>query len=137
MGKFSNKLIPHTFVSLEEMICDVVDEYEDKESVGIYVPWDEVSDIIVALLSTGLFKPISIEWAYPEMNGYGAEYLITINDDGDFFVEPIWNTEHERYLSGDPEAVDAVFVSERVDINLIESLIEQGFVGMIHYNIED
>ena len=45
------------------------------------------------------------------MNGYGAEYLITINDDGDFFVEPIWNAEHERYLSGGPEADDAVFVS--------------------------
>ena len=37
MGKFSNKVIGHTFVSLEEMVCDIVEEYKDGEDIEIYV----------------------------------------------------------------------------------------------------
>lgn len=136
MGKFSNKVIEHTFVSLEEMVCDIVDEYKDKECIEIYVTCDEVADLAVALLSTGLFKPLSVEFAKPEINGYGFEYLVAIHDDGDFFVEPIWNEDKEIYLHGEPEYIDAVFVSDNVDINLVEHLIDEGYTGIIYYDFE-
>lgn len=137
MGKFSNKVIGHTFVSLEEMVCDIVEEYKDGEDIEIYVACDEVADLTVALLSTGLFTPLSIEFATPEINGYSFEYLIAIHNDGSFFVEKTWNEDKEMYLYGEPDYIDAVFVSDNVDINLVEHLINEGYNGIIYYDFGD
>ena len=55
MGKFSRNR-EYTFASLEELISSVVEEFDDGANVDIVLPWEEVNDILVALISTGKFK---------------------------------------------------------------------------------
>ena len=55
MGKFSRNR-EYTFVSMEEFISSAIEEYNDGANVDIVLPWDEVNDILVALISTGKFK---------------------------------------------------------------------------------
>ena len=55
MGKFSRNR-EYTFVSMEELISSVIEEYNDGANVDIVLPWKEVNDILVALISTGKFK---------------------------------------------------------------------------------
>lgn len=38
------------------------------------------------------------------------------------------------YLYGEPDYIDAVFVSDNVDINLVEHLINEGYNGIIYYD---
>ena len=136
MGKFSKRITDYTFGSLDGMVCDIVDEYKDKEFIEIYVSCDEVADLAVALFNTGLFKPVSVEFATPEIDGYRREYLIAIHSDGSLFIEKIWNEEKEIYLGSDPDYIDVVFASQKIDINLLEHLIDEGYKDIIYYDFE-
>ena len=135
MGKFSKRIRikNYTFGSLDGMVCDIVDEYKDKEDIEIYVSCDEVADLAVALFSTGLFRPVSIEFASPEIDGYCREYLIAIHRDGDLFIGKTWDEDKEIYLNSDPDYTDAVFASQKIDINLLEHLMDEGYSNIIYY----
>ena len=78
MGKFSRNR-EYTFASLEELILSVVEEFDDGADINIVITWEDVSKYLTALISTGKFSPYSIEFCYPDMNGYSYEYLISIN----------------------------------------------------------
>ena len=78
MGKFSRNR-EYTFASLEELISSVVEEFDDGADINIVITWEDVSKYLTALISTGKFSPYSIEFCYPDMNGYSYEYLISIN----------------------------------------------------------
>ena len=135
MTKYSDGTVQgYTFVSLEEMIFSIVDGYKKKRNIEIYAPWNETSDLIVALLSTGLFKPELLDWASKDMSGYGGEYQISINYDGIICVEPTWDYDEEKYIHGNFYKGMMVFVSDNVDINLIDTLIDDGYYGIIYYD---
>ena len=78
MGKFSRNR-EYTFVSLEELISSVIEEYNDGANVDIILPWTEVNDILVALISTGKFKLYSVDFGLPEVGGYDYEYSVSLS----------------------------------------------------------
>ena len=137
MGKFSRNR-EYTFVSMEELISSVIEEYNDGANVDIVLPWEEVNDILVALISTGKFKLCCVDFSLPEMDGYGYEYGISLShlDDDSLFVEKIYYPDNDRYTTFCSEATDIIFVSAGVPSVCYDSIIEDGCYT-IHYDIED
>lgn len=137
MSKFSRKR-EYSFVSLEELISEVMILFREGYDVQMLLPYQEVSDIMVALFSTGEFTPFSIDFAYPEMNNYTKEYLISLDhfDGNSMFVEPLWKDEIGQYISGDPSCVETVFISENASENLYNKYTREGYHTIL-FNIEN
>ena len=64
MGKFSRNR-EYTFVSLEELISSVIEEFNDGSDIDIVLPWEEVNDVITAIISTGKFKIYLFDYGLP------------------------------------------------------------------------
>ena len=129
MGKFSRNR-EYTFASLEEMITDIVEHFDEGMDIDILLTWEETQNFIIALISTGKFVPYDIEYAYPEVNGYSKEYQIALMklDIGNvMFVEPIWCEKNGKYLNGDPECVDISFISMDVSKELYDKYVDDGY----------
>lgn len=120
MGKFApKKITEYTFVSLEEMVSSVVEEFDDGNDIDIVLPWEDVVKVMVALISTGKFTPYYVNFGHPEMDGYAYEYSISVNhlNNNALFVEPIYNTDEGRYNTFCNETTDILFAS--IDISKI------------------
>ena len=136
MGKFSRKR-EYTFVSMEELISSAMEEYNDGANVDIVLPWEEVNDILVALISTGKFTIDFIEYGLPEMDNYTQEYTISLCHYGDaLYVEKTYNPDKDRYITFCSEAVDVVFVSAGVSLELYNNIIDDGCNSVL-FDIED
>lgn len=137
MGKFSRNSREYSFVSLEEMISDVMQEYNDKNDITIVLSYDEVPSLITALISTGKFTPQSLDWAYPEVNGYDKEYSISLmcSDGRELYVEKCWNEEKDIYYNSVGEA-DICFVSQNISKTLYDKICDEGG-NIILFDIDD
>lgn len=137
MSKFSRKC-EYSFVLLEELISEVMILFREKCNVQLVLSYQEVPDIMTALFSTGEFTPFSIDFAYPEMNGYTKEYLVSLDhfDGNSMFVEPLWKDEIGQYISGDPSCVETVFISENASENLYNKYTREGYHTVL-FNIEN
>ena len=137
MGKFSRNR-EYTFVSMEEFITSAMEEYNDGANVDIVLPWEEVNDILVALISTGKFKLYCVDFGLPEMYGYGYEYSISLShlDDDSLFVEKIYYPDNDRYTTFCSEATDITFISAGVSTTLYNKFVDEGF-NTVLYDIED
>ena len=137
MGKFSRNR-EYTFVSMEELISSVIEEYNDGANVDIVLPWEEVNDILVALISTGKFKLYCVDFGLPEMDGYDYEYSISLShlDDDSLFVEKAYRIDKDDYLTFCSEAVDVTFVSAGVSLKLYNNIIDDG-CNTVLFDVED
>ena len=137
MGKFSRNR-EYTFVSMEELISSVIEEYDDGSDIDIVLPWEEVNDVITAIISTGKFKIYLFDYGLPEMDNYTYEYSITFShfDDNALFVEKIYNSEEDRYITFCNEATDITFVSAGVSKVCYDGIIDDG-CNTVLFDIED
>ena len=137
MGKFSRNR-EYTFVSLEEFISSVIEEFNDGSDIDIVLPWEEVNDVITAIISTGKFKIYLFDYGLPEMDNYTYEYSITLShfDDNALFVEKIYNSEEDRYITFCNEATDIVFVSAGVSKVCYDGIVADG-CNTVLFDIED
>ena len=137
MGKFSRNR-EYTFVSMEEFISSVIEEYNDGANVNIVLPWKEVNDILVALISTGKFKLYYVDFGQPEKDGYDYEYSISLShlDSDSLFVQKIYCPDDDRYITFCSEAVDVVFVSAGVTKVCYDSIVEDG-CNTVLFDVED
>ena len=137
MGKFSRNT-EYTFVSMEELISSVIEEYNDGANVNIVLPWEEVNNILVALISTGKFKLYCVDFGLPEMDGYDYEYSISLGhlDDDSLFVQKIYYPDDDRYVTFCSEAADVVFVSAGVTKVCYDSIVEDG-CNTVLFDVED
>ena len=76
MTKFQDLVKEYEFVSLEELVCDVVDAFkeEDMYDLTLVVSSDEVQDYLTSFVSTGIFKPVMIDFDTYD----GFDYTITL-----------------------------------------------------------
>ena len=127
MGKFSRNR-EYTFVSMEEFITSAMEEYNDGANVNIVLPWEEVNDILVALISTGKFKLYYVDFGQPEKDGYDYEYSISLShlDSDSLFVQKIYYPDDDRYITFCSEAADVVFVSAGVTKVCYDSIVKDG-----------
>lgn len=138
MGKFSRNR-EYTFVSLEEIISSIVEEFDDGQNIDIALPWDETSEFIMALISTGKFMPYDIEYAHPDINGYYMEYYLSltiVDDEAVMFVEPAYSEKYNRYIHCCPECSDITFISAGVSTTLYDKFVDEGF-NTVLFDIED
>lgn len=137
MGKFSRNR-EYTFVSLEELISSVIEEYNDGANVDIVLPCGEVNDILVALISTGKFKLYCVDFGLPEMDGYDYEYSISLShlDDDSLFVEKIYYPDNDRYTTFCSDITDVVFVSTGVTKVCYDSIVRDG-CNTVLFEVED
>lgn len=129
MGKFSRNR-ECTFTSLEEMVTDIIETFDDGQDINIVLSWKEVSKFLVPLFATGKFQPYDITWSKPEINGYAGEYCISLchfSDENPIFVEQEYNEEHGKYVDGDPNITDIAFISMDVSTSLYNKYITDGF----------
>ena len=135
ISKYKNHLTGYTYASLEELVYEIARKHKRKRYIQLFASYNEVADLIVALISTDLFIPELLGYSSCKLNNYTQEYSISIFDDGRLFVSPSFDIEHERYLFED-YFQDDVYVSQKVDIALVEHLIAMGFKNMIYYDFE-
>lgn len=137
MGKFSRNR-EYTFVSLEELISSVIEEFNDGSDIDIVLPWEEVNDVITAIISTGKFKIHLLDYGLPEMDNYTYEYSIALShfDDNALFVEKVYNSEKDRYITFCNEATDIVFVSAGVSKVCYDGIVADG-CNTVLFDIED
>ena len=64
MGKFSRNR-EYTFASLEDMITDIIETFDEGQDVNIVLSCEEVPKYLISLLATGRFQPYDITWAIP------------------------------------------------------------------------
>lgn len=127
MGKFSRNR-EYEFENFEDVISNIITEFEDGNNVSITLTWEETGKYIKALLSTSKFTPYSIEFGYPEINGYNMEYCISLSHlDGDtLWCEPSYDKDYEDYLSCCSDSIDVMFVSDNVSKKCYDKLINDG-----------
>ena len=137
MGKFSRNR-EYTFVSMGEFITSAMEEYNDGANVNIVLPWEEVNDILVALISTGKFKLYYVDFGQPEKDGYDYEYSISLShlDSDSLFVQKIYYPDDDRYITFCSEAADVVFVSASVTKVCYDSIVEDG-CNTVLFDVED
>lgn len=126
MGKFAPKRVrEYRFVSLEELVCDVMREFEEGQEITLVLTAEEVPDYLTAFLSTGKIKPYDIDWAHPDVNGYGGEYYFSLShfENDVVFVEKAYDTDNCRYLDDSPEFTDILFVSVDVGKALYDKCV--------------
>lgn len=138
MGKFiSPKVRKHIFSSLEEMICDICDEFKDIKddvSIGMCLTKEEVPKILVALLSTGKFTPMWLE--YEGGDDYYLEYHLTVEGNGDLYLAKSWSEDHGKYYNGLTEIDTITFVSLDISKELYD-ILEKEHSELILFEIEE
>lgn len=120
MGRFSRNR-EYTFVSLEEMVSEVMEHYNEGMNIDILLASGEVERFIIALLSTNVFVPYSIDYARTEVNNYSDEYQISLVKQGDvnaMYIEPAFSVTTGCYFDNPPESSDLVFISKDGSIDL-------------------
>ena len=137
MGKFSRNK-EYTFTNFEEVISSIIEEFDDGANVNIVLPWKEVNDILVALISTGKFKLYYVDFGQPEKDGYDYEYSISLShlDSDSLFVQKIYCPDDDRYITFCSEAADVVFVSAGVTKVCYDSIVEDG-CNTVLFDVED
>ena len=137
MGKFSRNK-EYTFVSMEEFITSAMEEYNDGANVNIVLPWVEVNDILVALISTGKFTLYYVDFGQPEKDGYDYEYSISLShlDSDSLFVQKIYYPDDDRYITFCSEVADVVFVSAGVTKVCYDNIVKDG-CNTVLFDVED
>ena len=72
------------------------------------------------------------------MDGYGYEYSISLShlDDDSLFVEKVYRTDKDDYITFCSEGVDVVFVSDGVLKVCYDSIAEDG-CNTVLFDVED
>lgn len=76
---------------------------------------EEVPNFLTAFISTGKFKPVSIDFATPDISGYNREYYFSLChfDDNELFVEPTYRDD--KFMAADPESIILISKSVKTD----------------------
>ncbi len=134
MGKFNfSKTIEHTFKNYTEFVNDIIDEYNTGKDIEIAVTWEQVPEILRGIVSKANVLLYDIDFAYPEINGYNKEYLISLchglvdGKDDALFVERAFNDDLEKYLSIEDCDNTTAFVSQDVNIGLYGRFVDEKF----------
>lgn len=137
MGKFSRNR-EYTFGKFTELISSIIEEYDDGANVDVVLPWEEVNDVLTAIISTGKFKIYLLEYGLPEMDGYSYEYSISLNhfENDALFIENVYRKDDDKYITFCSEATDIVFVSAGVSKVCYDSIVADG-CNTVLYDIED
>lgn len=136
MGKFSrNRVIEYNFASLEEMICDIIAEFKDTTfenfGIGLALTDEEVPEFLVALMSTGRFKPEYLEY---EKCDYCGEYHISLDND-ELWLSKAWSDRYNHYIPIDSDLNNIVFVSKDITEEYLNT-INDGKNFIVLFDIE-
>lgn len=95
---------------------------------------DEVQSFLTAFLSTGKFKPASIEWAESDISGYDKEYYFSLYrlDENQIFVSPVYNEGKFMHTGND----SIVLISAGIKIDTYNKFTKE-YSNVILFDIED
>jgi hypothetical protein len=134
-----NNVLEHNFFSLEELTNDVVNELKEDKYVTIIVTYDEVIKYLNAFLSTGKIEPALLDWATPEICGYGGEYLLALFPDRgenklQLYIESAWNDNKEEYYPVEEGEDIIYFVSQDISKKYYD-IVNNGKNNIVLYDI--
>ena len=139
MGKFSfPKVREYNFVSLEQFVCDICEEFDDGNEIEIIVSADEAQDYITAIMATGKFRPELIEYGTVDMIGYDKEYYISLThiDGYELYMDKCWSDKCNKYIFNDGSITDIAFISQDVSKTLYDEAVDSG-LNIVLFDIED
>lgn len=132
MRKFQDLVKEYEFVSLEELVCYVVDDFDEEDmcDLTLVVSGDEVQDYLVSFISTGVFKPVMIDFDSDD----GFDYTITL-------LKYCDNTEIliERYRDNVESVIDddsGFMVSQSVKTSTYKKILKKNS-DFILYDIKE
>lgn len=102
---------------MEEFVCDIIKDFDEgNKNIDFVLTADEVQDFLVAFLSTGKFKPVCIDWATPEINGYDREFYFSLcrfDYSNKLFIDPVYRKE--KFINIDNDSIILVSAGVKVD----------------------
>lgn len=121
---------------MEELVYDIVKGFDDEnKDIDFVLTADEVPDFLTAFLSTGKFKPVCIDWAEPDINGYDREYyfsLLRFDDDNEVFVTPVYC--EDRFVNTGNKSI--ILVSESVKMSTYNKFTKE-YSNVLLFDIKD
>lgn len=120
---------------MEELVYDITKSFDDgNKDIDFVLTVDEVQDFLTAFLSTGKFKPVSIEWSKPDISGYDREYYFTLCrfDGNEIFVEPVYNEDKLVGIGDD----NIILISAGVKVDTYAKLVKD-YNNVVLFDIED
>ena len=131
------KVSKYDLATLEGIVCDIAKAIKNKKSdylgIGIAVTYNEIPDMITALLSTGLFVPDYLDYTN---NNYRGEYYIFVDSDGYLSLEKAWSEEECEYIPIDYTINNFVFVSSSISQRYFDA-IHDGMNFIVLYDLEE
>lgn len=131
------KVAKYNLATLEGIVCDIIKAIKNKRSdylgIGIAIAYDEVPDMITALLSTGLFVPDYLDYTN---NNYRGEYYIFVDSDGCLSLSKAWCEERCEYIPIDYTINNFVFVSSSISQRYFDT-IHDGMNFIVLYDLEE
>lgn len=124
----------YNFTSLEELVCDIVENFDDgNKDVDFVLTADEVQDFLTAFLSTGKFKPASIEWAISGISEYDKEYYFSLCRYGinEIIVLPVYR--ENRFMNTSDDSI--ILVSASVKVSTYNKFVKD-YNNVILFDIE-
>ena len=120
---------------MEELVYDITKSFDDgNKDIDFVLTVDEVQDFLTVFLSTGKFKPVSIEWAKPNISGDDREYYFSLCrfDENEILVSPAYNDD--RLISIGDDSI--VLVSAGVKVDTYSKFVKS-YDNVVLFDIED
>lgn len=120
---------------MEELVYDIVKSFDEgNKDIDFVLTTDEVQDFLTAFLSTGRFKPVCIDWATPEINGYSREYYFSLCrfEDNQIFVTPVYRKDKFMDIGED----SIILVSGKVKTSTYNKFVKE-YSDVLLFDIED
>lgn len=120
---------------MEELVYDIVSGFDDeKKDIDFILTADEARDFLTAFLYTGEFKPVSIEWAVPDISGYDKEYCLSLCqfNGSEIFLSPVYNGDKFVDIGND----SIILASAGIKLDTYNRFAEK-YSNVILFDIED
>lgn len=121
---------------MEELVYEIVKGFDNgNKDIDFVLTVDEVQNFLTAFLSTGKFKPVCIDWAESEINGYDKEYYFSLcqsEDNNEMFVTPVYC--EDRFMGVGDDSI--ILVSENIKMSTYKKFAKK-HNNVILFGIDD
>lgn len=98
-----NKIIELNFKDVSELAKDLIEKQFENEEINVIVTYDCINELLKELVSELYinnyeFDFFDINFGSVEFTSYDKEYLLSIDEDWNIYIEPFWREKCNDYL---------------------------------------
>ena len=131
-----NKIIELNFKDVSELAKDLIEKQFENEEINVIVTYDCINELLKELVSelyinNYKFDFFDINFGSVEFTSYDKEYLLSIDEDWNIYIEPFWREKCNDYLMAFGKNV---YVQKGINL---ECLHRSEFDAVYSFNISE